>query len=226
MRLAGARSRLSRQSSENFRVLISLQIGMRVALACFLPVLLAAQSSLLQIRVVGGDGTVYAAGSRTAGIAVEVTDELGRPVAGAVASFHLPEDGSGGAFANGLGSEIVTTGVNGRATTTPVRWNRIPGPVEIRITAVSGRLRAGTVLTCELSDTVRAKAGAGVPAAPSLARTGRLKWVLLGLAAAAGAAGAGFATGRAASSGSHSSGSDTRSEPVQIGSPVITIGKP
>ena len=54
------------------------------------------QIAILQIQVVEGEGTVHAPGVRSAhAIAVAVTDESGRPVAGAAVSFHLPERRSG-----------------------------------------------------------------------------------------------------------------------------------
>ncbi|HEX8984848.1 MAG TPA: hypothetical protein VF767_05440 [Bryobacteraceae bacterium] len=209
---------------------------MRIALALTLPVLLVAQSALLEIRVIEGAGAVYAPESRTPGLVVEVTDELGKPVPGAVVSLRLPDDGAGGSFANGLSSEILTTGSQGRATTSPVRWNRVPGTVEIRVTAVKAKLRAGTVATCEISGSAKiaGRGGAGKPAAtgaqplPIKHKGFPTKWVAIGVVALAAAAGAGLAKG---SSGSSGGGSGSGSNPgtpggVQIGAPSITIGKP
>lgn len=204
---------------------------MRTVLALVLPLLLAAQSALLQIKVVEGEGARFALGARTPGLAVEITDEMGRPVAGAVVSIRLPDDGPGGSFANGLSSEILSTGSNGRATTSPVRWSRVPGRVEIRITAVKGQLRAGTVAACELSGAVRGKAGTAAQPEPSVRKRLPVKWLVLGAVAAAAAAG--FASGRAGGTNNGSGagpgsggGSGPGSNPIQIGSPSITIGKP
>jgi hypothetical protein len=202
---------------------------MRPVLALVLPLLLEAQSSLLEIKLIDGGGAVYAPGTRSAGLAVAVSDELGKPVSGAVVSVRLPDDGAGGSFANGLSSEILTTGSSGRATTSPVRWNRISGAVEIQITAVKGRLRAGTVATCEVSASARAKPGASPQPAPAFHRRLPVKWLIVGTIAAAAAAG--FATARASghsasSTGSTSSSGTASSQPVQIGSPSITVGAP
>jgi hypothetical protein len=202
---------------------------MRTVLALLLPLSLLAQSALLEIKVVDGAGAVYAAGSRTPGLAVEITDELGKPVAGAVVSLRLPDDGAGGAFANGLSSEILTTGTNGRAATSPIRWNRITGTAEIRITAVKGQLRAGTMASVEIKAAVRAR----VTTAPSndLAVHKPLpkKWLIIGTIAAAAAV-AGFVGGRAASSSNSGSGSGTGggtvTTPLQLGIPTFTVGKP
>lgn len=201
---------------------------MRFALVLVLPLWLAAQSSLLEIKLVDGGNAVYAPGSRSAGLAVAVTDELGKPVSGAVVSVRLPDDGAGGSFSNGLSSEILTTGSNGHATTSPVRWNRISGAVEIQITAVKGKLRAGTVATCELSDSVRAKPGATPRPDPAVHPHLPMKWLIAGAIAAA--ATAGFLGTRAASHGASSSGSNsvsaTSTQPIQIGAPSITVGAP
>jgi hypothetical protein len=196
---------------------------MRYTLALLLPVLLVAQSSLLQIRVVEGERALYAPGSRSPGFTIEVTDELGKPVAGAVVSVRLPDDGPGASFANGLSSEIMTTGSNGRATTSPLRWNRLVGPVEVRVTAVKGKLRAGTVATCEVTEALMAKRGAVFVPAAEVQRGGHKKmWVILAVAAA-GAVGAGFLAGRLGG-GNHSSTPAQPTTPLGIGTPTITVG--
>jgi hypothetical protein len=72
--------------------------------------------AVLQIRIVEGEDAAYALGSRsTRGVTVEVTDESGKPVEGATVSFRLPEEGPGGAFANGSKTEIATSRPDGRA---------------------------------------------------------------------------------------------------------------
>jgi len=183
----------------------------------FLPVLLAAQTSLLRVRAIDSDGEARAAGSRSAGLAVEVTDGSGQPVPGAVVTVRLPDDGPGGSFANGLSSAILTTGADGRATTSPISWNRLAGTAEIRITAVSGRLRAGTVAACRLSEPEPEPEKSAAPqperhGARVIVKQhasgggGHLKWILIGAAAAGGAAAALGLHGGSASSGSTGGG--------------------
>jgi len=213
---------------------------MSVTLAlCLLPVLLEAQTSLLRVRAIDSDGAARAAGSRSAGLAVEVTDGSGQPVPGAVVTVRLPDDGPGGSFANGLSSTILTTGADGRATTSPISWNRLAGTAEIRITAVSGRLRAGTVAACRLSEPEPEKPAAAA-AAPEAERHGarvivkehasggggHLKWILIGAAAAgATAATLGLRGGGSASAGSSGStgggGTGSVSSITASGPPVV-----
>ncbi len=199
---------------------------MKFLCALALPACLAAQSALLQVRLLE-DGAVFGPGSRAAGLSVEVTDELGRPAEGVAVSVRLPFEGAGGVFANGLNTEVVTTGVDGRGMTSPVRWSQESGAVEVRITAVKGTLRAGTLAAVELASSGTVAAGRPARSAPSRALRRRVsrKWVILGVLAA-GAAGAGFLAGRA---GSRSGDSSTQPPPgsgVTIGPPAITVGQP
>ena len=76
---------------------------------------------------------------------MEITDETGKPVAGAAVSFHLPEDGPGGAFVNGLRTEVVITDAAVARALRGLVANRIPGRFQIRILASKEQARAGTV---------------------------------------------------------------------------------
>jgi len=185
------------------------------------------QVAILQIRVVEGDGAVHAAGSRaTRGLIVEVTDETGKPVAGAAVNFRLPDEGPGGVFANGMKTEVVITSPDGRAALWGMQWNRMEGPFQIRITAAKGQARAGTVVSQYLSQAVTSKQPAGtrpvaVPGKP------RSKWLWIGVLVAGTAVGGGLAAGLAKSSKTTSSGGSTPAPPtLTVGAPVITIGKP
>jgi hypothetical protein len=180
-------------------------------------------SVIVQIKVVEGEGTVYRTGTRaTRGITVQVTYETGKPVANAAVSFRLPEEGSSGVFSSGLRTEVITTGADGRATVWGMQWNKMPGPVEIRITAVKDQARAGLVSTQYLSAAVDAKAGGeGVFSSSHKSRT---KWILIAAAVGGGAA-AGLLFGR--SHGSSSEPSSTLSNTgILIGNPSIYVGHP
>jgi hypothetical protein len=178
-----------------------------------------AQVAILQIRVIEGEGVVHLPGARSSRpITVEITDETGKPVAGAAVSFHLPEGGPSGAFVNGLRTEVVITDALGRASLHGLLANRVPGRFQIRILASKEQARAGTVSFQYVAESRGAAAKAD--AAPS----GRRKWIVV--AAAVGGAVAGIVAMR----GSAASPAAVPGAPVppalSIGSPSITVGKP
>ena len=178
----------------------------------------AQAAAIVQLRVIEGEGAVYAVGSRaTRGITVQVTDETGQPVDSAAVSFRLPEDGATGTFDSGLRTEIVTTKADGRATVWGMRWNRTTGPFEIRVTAAKGEARAGIVISQYLSDKVSGTSGGN---GEFHASHSYKKWLLIG-AAVGGAAVGGLALG-----GRHTTpaaASSTLPPPPVIGTPVIVI---
>jgi hypothetical protein len=190
------------------------------AMLAILPARAVGDPAILEIRVLEGDSTVYSTGSRaTRGVTVLVTDETGRPVDGATVSFSLPADGPGGVFASGSRTEIATTRADGRASVWGMQWNRTAGPFEIRITAIKGQARAGTVSSQYLSD-----APAAAQLAPGKIRTGwgshKILWISLAIA---GAAVAGVA---ASSGGKTAAASSAATSAVQIGTPTISLGRP
>lgn len=178
----------------------------------------AQSPAILQIKVMEGEGSVYAVGARaTRGLTVQVTDETGKPVEGATVSFRLPDSGPTGTFASGSRTEIVTTRADGRAGVWGMQWNRTSGSLEIRITALKGQTRAGTVCGLYLSDSPEARA--------STARVGPHgghKWLWIGLAVGGAAAGA----VAVAALTKKSSESTTTPVSVQIGTPTIIVGQP
>lgn len=105
-----------------------------------------AQIAILQIQVVEGEGGVHAPGTRSLKpLTISVTDETGRPVDRAAVSFHLPDDGPGGLFPNGLRTEVILTDGRGRASIDSLKWNRTPGRFQICIVAAREQARAGIV---------------------------------------------------------------------------------
>jgi hypothetical protein len=196
------------------------------AIVTVFPLLAAAQAPVLQIQVVEGEGAVHAIGSRVAKfLTVRVTDELGKPVPGALVSFRVPEDGPSGVFLNGLPTEVVTTGPDGVAAAPGVRWSRLAGSFEVRVVAVKDQSRAGTVVPQYLAAAGgpdNGRVAAKPPAATHLRSRARNKWLFLGLAAA-GAVGVGFSTGWAAGTRREL---PKGPEPPRVGSPVISIGRP
>jgi hypothetical protein len=174
-----------------------------------------AQIAILQIKVVEGEGAVHLPGVHSPrALVVEVTDETGRPVPGAAVSFHLPEDGPSGSFANGLRTEIVISDAHGRATLHGFQANRVPGRFQLRILASKEQARAGTI---SFQYVAEAKGGAA-PAATTAASPNRRKWVVIGLGIAGGAA-AGVLVSRG-------SGPQAAAAPIVVPPPVLTIGPP
>ena len=185
-----------------------------MALACSA----TAQVAILQIQVVEGDGGVHAPGARgVRPLTVEVTDETGHPVPRAAVSFHLPEDGPGGVFPNGLRTDVVTTDERGRASLRGWQLNRLPGPFQIRITASKEQATAGLVSFQYITgpsggtaaQTASAGSGGGHP---------RAKWLAIAVLAGGGAAAGMVVTRRGTPAPAAASN-------LNIGSPSITVGK-
>ena len=187
-----------------------------IALPCW-----AQDPTILQLRVVQGEGAVYAAGSRaTRGVIVEVTNETGKPVEGAAVTFRLPAQGPTGQFNSGTRTEIVATTADGRAEVWGMQWGREGGMSDLRVTAAKGATRGGMICALYLSDAPVLKSSEAVP--QPRASSGKKKlWITLGLAAAASAAVIGMAGSNvpAAIAGG-------TVESVRIGTPTITIGRP
>jgi hypothetical protein len=206
---------------------------LRSAAACLflLPVLAPAQVAILQIKVVEGEGVVHAPGSRTLRpITVEITDETGKPVDHAAVSFHLPDDGPGGALLNGLRTDVGMTDANGRVTLQTVQWNHTAGRFQIRIVASREQARAGMLSSQYIGESsARTRTMPSTPSTPKApdahtASKGRTKWVvlvaLLATGAAVGAVNGSRSTPQAAPQ-------PAASAPVlSIGAATITVGKP
>jgi len=215
------------------------------ALVVAWPCMAMAQIAVLQIKVVEGEGVVHPLGARIVRpLTVEVTDETGRPVAGAAVSFQLPPEGPSGLFSNGLRTDLILTDGAGRASIHSVQLNRTGGPFRIRITAVKEQARAGAISTQYIGESkaapvataVKAVAAPAAPATPSteVAKSGEItptttkmasgshkKWMVLAAVVAVAAGAAFLGVSKAASSKSTVSSST-----VSIGTPTITIGHP
>jgi hypothetical protein len=186
-----------------------------VVLALWLP-LGAADFAILHLKVVEGEGMLYAPGSRaTRGITVEVTDETGRPVPGVSVSFQLPDTGPSGVFLNGGRADIATTGDDGRAAVWGMRWNKTTGTVSVRITAAKDGIRAGILSTQTIDATAPSASDRSV-------RGGRSRLLIVTLAVAA-AAGAGIAAGTMRGS---KSTEPPAAAGISIGAPTVIIGAP
>ncbi|MEZ5403499.1 MAG: hypothetical protein R2729_27720 [Bryobacteraceae bacterium] len=114
----------------------------------------AAQTAILQLQILEGEGAVHAAGGKALRpITVQVTDETGKPVNGAAVSFRLPEEGVTGTFANGLKTSLLLTGPDGRVTEWSIRWGSATGPTRVRVTAAKDLARAGAMVGQYVAET-------------------------------------------------------------------------
>jgi hypothetical protein len=204
-----------------------------LAAACvfLLPVAAPAQALILQIKVLEGEGVVHAPGSRAARpLTVEVTDETGKPVERATVSFHLPDDGPGGTFLNGLRTEVGITDSAGRFVVPGAQWNRQPGRFQIRILASLEQAHAGMLSSQYIGEqgggarTASATPSAAKGPAAHSASSGRTKWVVIAALLAAGAT-AGALNGARSSTATPAPPTPPAAI-LTIGSPTITVGKP
>jgi hypothetical protein len=184
------------------------------ALAVTLLVPAAGQVATLQIRFLAGDGGVHPPGRRAVRpLTVEVTDEAGKPVAAATVSFHLPEDGAGGAFPNGMHTDVATTDAQGRAVMRTVEVGRMPGPFQIRIVSIKEQARAGAVSTQYVGE-------------PTSVRP-RRTWIAVAVAVTgAAAAGAFSALHKSTPPAAPLPPPPPATPSISIGAPTTTVGKP
>jgi hypothetical protein len=191
-----------------------LRIAVLVLLLCLAA---PAQVAILQIQVMEGEAAILQPGVRSSrALTVEITDETGKPVAGAAVSFHLPDDGPGGAFASGLRTDVVVTDGRGRATVHAFQANRTSGRFQIRIVASKEQARAGTVAFQYIAELK--------PGATAVKSGRRGRWILVGLAAVGGGAAAALA---ASHGGSAAVATPAPTAPAfSIGAPNISVGKP
>lgn len=189
-----------------------------------------AQVAIVQIRVIAGDGAVHQPGARSMrALTVEITDETGKPVAGAAVSFHLPESGPGGLFLNGLRTEVVITDVQGHATLHGMLANRTPGRFQIRILVSREQARAGTISFQYIAEP------RGGATTASAGPANRKRWIAVAAVLTGGAL-AGVAASRgstAKTAATFTAGISTATTPgpvvtltVSVGNPTITVGKP
>ena len=183
-----------------------------------------AQVAILQIQLLEGDGAVHAPGSRsTRPLVVEVTDETGKPVPAAAVSFHLPDEGPGGAFANGLRTAVAVTDTQGRVALHGLQVNRIPGRFQIRVIANKEQARAGVV-----SSQYVAELHSGVAAAATASRS-RARWVVVAALVGGGAAAGILSAGRtqpSAPAAPVATASAVTVPVISVGSPATTVGRP
>ena len=192
---------------------MSLKSCLAVALPYFLVAAqMPAQEAIesLRIEIVEGDGAINNVRQRFAREPiVQVEDQNRKPVAGAVVTFVLPNQGASGVFANGSRTFTTLTDSNGRAAARGVRPTN-NGKFEIRVNASKdGKTASATI---GVTNVLVASAMTG----------GKLAALLLVLG---GAAAAGVAV--AVNSGGGNSTTATPPAPPTVLTPGIpTVGGP
>ena len=102
----------------------------------------------LNVVVVEGSGAVNNIRSRTAREAiVQVEDQNRKPVAGALVTFALPEQGPGVVVSNGAKLVKVVSGPDGRAILKGLHASKTPGTFNIQVTASAQGSAPGNVVT-------------------------------------------------------------------------------
>jgi hypothetical protein len=185
----------------------------------------AAQVAILQIRVIEGEGVVHSPGSRsTRPLTVEVTDETGKPVEGAAISFHLPEEGPGGVFANGMRTEVAVTDSHGHASLHGLQLNRASGRFMILIVASKEQARAGMASFQYIAEPGSGAGPGGHPATAGSSH-GYRKWIVVALLAGGGAAAGILVAGKSGSTPAAAAlAAPAPTIALTIGAPTITVG--
>jgi hypothetical protein len=169
----------------------------------------------INIVVVAGEGATTPVRRRvTQDPAVRVEDDDQQPVPGVTVVFALPVSGTSGEFVNGSKTLAVVTDKAGLATAHGLKTNEIPGTLQIYVNASLSGLRARALI----DQTVEGVPGAPIQVQHPSKSGGTWKWVLLGIAAAGGAA-AGIYFG------THSS-SASSNPPITIGTGTVVFGSP
>jgi hypothetical protein len=173
-------------------------LGTRTVLILFAAAIaFAQQPSELRLEVLEGGGAINNVRNRTAREpVVQVKDDTGAPVAGAVVTFVLPAFGAGGSFANGEKVLSIRTEEDGRAVASGLKPNGVVGQFAIRVNAThEGRSASTTIVQTNAA-----------PASGSPARSKKL--IILGLLAG------GIVGGVAAAAGGGGGSSPTTTTPV------------
>ena len=192
-----------------------------------------ADTVILQLQILEGENAVFAASSRALKpVTVRLTNEIGAPVPGVAVSFRLPEEGVTGTFQNGLRTDMVLSGPDGKAVSPNIIWGPLAGPARLRVTAALEEARAGALVPVYVSGDNVIVAGAAISpqqtprfdSAPAPTLKQKRRWSRWIVAAAAGA-GAGLVMTLVKTPGAGSSTTTVSGPTVSIGQPTITVGR-
>jgi hypothetical protein len=144
----------------------------------------------LFIKVIDGEGAVNNIRARTAREpVVEVDDENHKPVAGALVTFFIPNNGPGGLFGNQQTLTVVTD-QSGRATGKGFHSNSASGQFAIEVTAaVGGIIAKATISQTNFLPSASGSSSGGTVAASHGGIFGTKSLLIFGAIAAAGTVG-------------------------------------
>jgi hypothetical protein len=151
-----------------------------------------------------------------------VEDENHKPIAGAAVLFLLPDNGSGGTFADGSHTLRVVTNAQGRAAANGIHLNNVQGQFQIQVNASYNGLSASTTISQSIG------AAAGTAGASTAAATGisAKVVVIVVIAAAAVAGGAYYATHSGGGNNNNTNtGTTITAGNGTVGPPTIIIGR-
>jgi hypothetical protein len=139
---------------------------------------------------------------------VEVRDENERPLEGAAVTFRLPASGPGANFGETKTTQTGVTDARGQVGVTGYTLNKQPGRFVIEVTATHEG-RTGRLLMTQTNSAEKLP-----PEVAGNRGSGKLKWILLGVAAGAGASlGIYF-------------GTRGNTAPISVGTGPVVIGGP
>jgi len=168
----------------------------------------------LRIVIVEGEGAINNVKQRVnREPIVLVEDENHKPVAGVSVTFFLPNQGPGGAFANGTNSLTTATNAQGQAVARSIRFNDQAGTMEIRVSASLAGQTASAIIT---QTNVLGSAASGGSGGGGMSRTAK---ILIVVAIVGGGAALGVAA-------THRGGSTTATPTTTITPGTVTVGAP
>lgn len=178
----------------------------------------------LKVSVLVGDGAVHNIRQpRPTEVVLEVMDEGGQPLPGAIVVFQLPSAGASGVFPGESLFSTVTTDEQGRAVVKGLQPNASPGKWSINVTASYQGLTISVAITQVNEDPT---------ARPVVAKKRGGSGKIIAIVAAVGAAAAGglvaASQGKSGGGGSTSGGGTVTPPPtvttITVG--TITVGRP
>jgi len=183
----------------------------------------AAQVAILQIRIIEGEGRCTLRGraprarSRWKSPTKPASQWKARPV-----SFHLPEEGPGGLFANNIQTDVSVTDSHGHASVRGLQFNRSSGRFMILIVASKEQARAASRHSQYIAEPSGGAGSGGRPATAGSSHRYR-KWIAVALLAGGGRGG-GDSGGRKV--GDHTGRGGGFHHHPGYRAPTITVGKP